>query len=160
MKNSKQVQIIALPAGQPLLYTEQRIYPMAKKNKDKGTGKNVANKENYARMSHLYQISNQFTTSQSEYQILARGYNRNLDLISKKTVTKVSPHLKRTLCKKCNTFLIPGLTVSICLENLSKKKLQHNDVLVYKCNNCEECKRFPVGKNREYQLFVDKSVVQ
>lgn len=131
---------------------------MAKKNKDKENGKSVANREYYARMSHLYQISNKFTTTHSEYQILARGYNRSLDLIAKKTTTKLSPHLKRTICKKCNTFLIPGLTVTIYIENLSKQKQKRADVLINKCSNCGECKRFPIGKNQDYELFVDRVV--
>ncbi|RCK62834.1 Ribonuclease P protein subunit RPR2 [Candida viswanathii] len=132
---------------------------MAKK-KEKGNGKSVANIDNYARLSHLYQISNQLTTSHPGLGVLARGYNRNLDLIAKKTVTKVSPHLKRSICKKCNTLLIPGLTVTIYIENLSREKLQHCDVLVNKCSNCGECKRFPVGKNRDYQLFVDRTITK
>ncbi|KAL6454591.1 Rpp21 Ribonuclease P protein subunit p21 [Candida maltosa Xu316] len=131
---------------------------MAKK-KDKDNGKSVANRDNYARLSHLYQIGNNLATStnHSGHEILARGYNRNLDLLSKRTVIKLSPHLKRSLCKSCNSLLIPGLTVSVYIENLSKEKSKHNDVLIHKCLNCDKIKRFPVGKNREYVLFVDKT---
>ena len=49
--------------------------------------------DNYARISYLYQISNQFYLAHPEYQALSRGYNRNLDLIAK-TVIKLSPHIK------------------------------------------------------------------
>lgn len=126
------------------------------KGKGKDKGKSVPNRVNYARISYLYQISNQFYLAHPEYQALSRGYNRNLDLIAKKTVIKLSPHIKRTLCKKCNTMLIPGLTMSMYIENLSKQKSQHNDVFVNKCLNCGKCKRFPVGKDRNYILFTDK----
>ncbi|RLP66947.1 hypothetical protein L150_05730 [Candida albicans Ca529L] len=126
------------------------------KGKGKDKGKSVPNRDNYARISYLYQISNQFYLAHPEYQALSRGYNRNLDLIAKKTVIKLSPHIKRTLCKKCNTMLIPGLTMSMYIENLSKQKSQHNDVFVNKCLNCGKCTRFPVGKDRNYILFTDK----
>ena len=53
-------------------------------------------------------------------------------------------------------MLIPGLTMSMYIENLSKQKSQHNDVFVNKCLNCGKCKRFPVGKDRNYILFTDK----
>ena len=68
---------------------------MAKgKGKGKGDkGKSVPNRDNYARISYLYQISNQFYLAHPEYQALSRGYNRNLDLIAK-TVIKLSPHIK------------------------------------------------------------------
>ena len=129
---------------------------MAKgKGKGKGKGKSVPNRDNYARISYLYQISNQFYLAHPEYQALSRGYNRNLDLIAKNRDKTITTH-KRTLCKKCNTMLIPGLTMSMYIENLSKQKSQHNDVFVNKCLNCGKCKRFPVGKDRNYILFTDK----
>lgn len=85
---------------------------------------------------------------------------RNLDLVAKKTVLKLSPGLKRSICKQCNSVLIPGMNVSIRIENLSRAKSAHNDVLVYKCLQCDERKRFPIGKDREYVVFHDREGVK
>ena len=52
-------------------------------------------------------------------------------------------------------MLIPGLTMSMYIENLSKQKSQHNDVFVNKCLNWE-MQTIPVGKDRNYILFTDK----
>ena len=61
---------------------------------------------------------------------------RNVNLISKKSVTKLSPALKRTICKGCQTLLVPGVNETIEIENKSKEKAPHNDLLVHSCNTC------------------------
>ncbi|EGW34220.1 uncharacterized protein SPAPADRAFT_134675 [Spathaspora passalidarum NRRL Y-27907] len=129
---------------------------MAKKdNKKKNNAKNVPHRDNYARISYLYQLSNHLTLS---HPALARGLARNMDLVGKKTVSKSSPLLKRTICKQCQSMLIPGLTMTMYVENLSKQKSPINDVLVWKCT-CGKCRRFPVGKG-EYVVFPDRNGVR
>ncbi|RLV95522.1 Ribonuclease P protein subunit rpr2 [Spathaspora sp. JA1] len=129
---------------------------MAKKdNKKKNNAKNVPHRDNYARISYLYQLSNHLT---STHPILARGITRNMDLVGKKTVSKSSPNLKRTICKQCHSILIPGLNMTMYIENLSKEKRAINDVLVWKCD-CGKCKRFPVGKG-ENIVFPDRDGVR
>ncbi|KAK6460049.1 RNAse P Rpr2/Rpp21/SNM1 subunit domain-containing protein [Scheffersomyces coipomensis] len=119
----------------------------------------VPQKDHYSRISYLLNASNLFSAD-SKYDILARGYSRNLDLVSKKTVIKLAPALKRSLCKKCNTLLIPGLTMSMSIENTSKKQSPHNDILIHKCISCNTVKRFPVGSNREYVVFSEREDVK
>lgn len=132
---------------------------MAKKSAPTRAPKVIPHKDHYARISFLYQASNKFCL-QPKYQILSRGYGRNLDLVAKKTVLKLSPALKRTLCKKCDMLLIPGLTMTMKIENESKAESHHNDVLVHTCIKCGEKRRFPVGKNRHYDLFSEREGVE
>lgn len=115
---------------------------------------NVPKRDEYERISYLYQLSNH--TLNPKYSVLSRGYSRNATLISHKSVIKLTPNLKRSVCKKCDTLLIPGLTMTIRIHNSSKAKTPHNDILVYECNECKEVKRFPVGKKADYQLFSER----
>lgn len=143
---------------------------MGKKDKQKqkgkqlGTARDIPNKENNSRLTYLYHLSNLFTTTTqngSHLTQLARGYTRSMDLIAKKTVSKVSPEVKRTICKKCHTLLIPGLTMSMYIENLTKgAQNEKGDVFVNKCLLCGKCKRFPVGKDRNYVPFHQRNAVK
>ncbi|KAI5968268.1 hypothetical protein CANMA_002484 [Candida margitis] len=135
-------------------------------SKNAPTSKQIPNRDNFARLNYLYQLSNHFTVGSScssscssSNQSLARGYDRNLDLLSKRTLSKLSPSVKRSICKKCHVLLIPGMTMSIRLENLSKSQDPKNDVFVNKCLNCGECKRFPIGADREYIPFYERGYI-
>lgn len=120
--------------------------------------KSVPHVDGYARISYLYQASTQLSLHE-KYLILSRALARNMSLVAKKTVLRLSPHMKRTICKSCNTILTPGISMSPRLENKSRRKASHNDVLVYECNHCKTKKRFPIGKDREYELYVDTHAV-
>ena len=128
---------------------------MGPKKQGKPTPKNVPHIDNYARISYLYQASSHFAAT-PKYGILSREMARNVNLISKKSVTKLSPALKRTICKGCQTLLVPGVNETIEIENKSKEKAPHNDLLVHSCNTCGKKKRFPIGINRAYELFSEK----
>lgn len=132
---------------------------MAKKSGPIKAPKVIPHKDHYARISYLYQTGNKFCLL-PKYQLLSRGYGRNLDLVAKKAVLKLSPALKRTLCKRCNILLVPGLTMCMKIENESKEKSPHNDVLVHTCLECDEKRRFPVGKDRQYELFSEREDVR
>lgn len=110
-------------------------------------------KDHYARTSFLFQAASYYT--QEGNSVMARMMARNVDLVAKRTVLKLLPHLKRKMCKKCSTVLIPGLTVSVEIENRLAGS-DKADVLVHTCMECNQKKRFPVGKDRTYQLFCEK----
>ncbi|KAF3992129.1 hypothetical protein FT663_01264 [Candidozyma haemuli var. vulneris] len=115
-------------------------------------------KDHYARTSYLYQAANAHL--QNGNPVLARAMARNVDQVAKRTVLKLSPHLKRSICKKCHSLMLPGLTMAIYMENESKKNSPKADVLVLTCNQCSTPKRFPIGKCRDYELFCDKPDVK
>lgn len=121
--------------------------------------KSVPHKDHYARLSFLYQASGHFAPY-AKYSVLSRALARNMDLVSKKTVLKLTPALKRTLCKGCNSFLIPGISVAVSVQNKSVKQDERNDVLVHTCTKCGTVRRFPVGQNRDYVLFSENPEVK
>lgn len=120
--------------------------------------KSIPHKDHYARISFLYQGSALFANLK-KYQVLSRSLARNVDLVSKKTVLKLTPSMKRTICKKCQLHLIPGLNMKIRIENKSKSGDEKNDVLVHQCLTCDAAKRFPIGKDRDYKVFSERDDV-
>lgn len=130
-----------------------------KKKAKSGIPKTVPKQDEYERISYLYQLG-MVSVNNQKLKTLSRGYNRNGNIISKKAVLRLSPHFKRNSCKKCDTIQVAGLTMSVSLVNESKDKNEKNDILIYRCEHCEDVRRFPVGKNREYELFCDKNEVK
>ncbi|KAI1362619.1 RNAse P Rpr2/Rpp21/SNM1 subunit domain-containing protein [Xylaria arbuscula] len=69
---------------------------------------------------------------------------------SLKSQIRLSPAIKHTICKYCDTILITGETSTVVVENKSKHgKKPWADVLVMKCNTCSRVKRFPIHGQRQ-----------
>lgn len=124
--------------------------------------KGVPNKHLHARSSFLYQAATYLTlqtaeatdTPQSKQPApelpnrlsLALSLSSDLQQVSRKGQLRLAISLKRTLCKSCNSVLIPGRTATHRIENASKGgKKPWADVLVVTCGVCAGEKRFPVG---------------
>lgn len=105
----------------------------------------------HARLSHLYQASTVLAapTEAGDAPVspaLSRFYLQNLRAIAKKSVMRLDPSIKRTICKRCDSLLVPGVSSTHRIENPSKGgKKSWADVLVVECNACGAVKRFPVG---------------
>lgn len=70
--------------------------------------------------------------------------------VSLKSQVRLSRDVKRSLCKRCDTLLIPGKTSESKLENLSYEGQKlWADVLLVHCKTCGATKRFPVGAKRQ-----------
>lgn len=70
--------------------------------------------------------------------------------VSLKSQIRVSPAMKRTICKFCDTLLVEGQTCTSTVENTSKGgRKPWADVLVIKCHTCHHAKRFPVNAPRQ-----------
>ncbi|KIY53471.1 Rpr2-domain-containing protein [Fistulina hepatica ATCC 64428] len=78
---------------------------------------------------------------------LSREYVRCLKNVGKKSVTRMDPNVKRTICKTpgCDTVLIPGLTVQVRVKSSRSNK---QDVSWF-CNNCRTQRRIPAPVYRE-----------
>lgn len=122
-------------------------------------GKNRARKEPpknvhaLNRMNYLYQASKLLTAaSQSKFEdpekrlSPQRLYAHTMGIIAQKLVMKMyrlnlhsSPSIKRTICKRCNTILIPGKS--------STERLVDKPVLtrIVQCLSCMREKRFVVA---------------
>lgn len=91
---------------------------------------------------------------------IPRKFITDLRAVAQKSQIRISPTIKRTICKYCDTLLVDGDTCSFTVENRSKGgKKPWADVLVIKCHTCGRAKRFPVHaqrqKRRPYRASVD-----
>lgn len=74
----------------------------------------------------------------------------DLQTVSRKGQVRLSAELKRSMCKTCNSILIPGHTATQNMQNDSTSaKKPWADVFVIKCTLCGSKKRFPVGAKRQ-----------
>ncbi|KAG8528703.1 uncharacterized protein KY384_006390 [Bacidia gigantensis] len=84
---------------------------------------------------------------------LAQCYVSQLRSLSRKTLIRLTPEMKHSICKGCEVLLEPGVTSTTSLENKSRGgRKPWADVLVIKCKACGETKRFPVGAKRQKSL--------
>ncbi|KAA8569322.1 hypothetical protein MFRU_004g01410 [Monilinia fructicola] len=83
-------------------------------------------------------------------QPLSRRLISELRSVSQKGLMRMSPEMKHSMCKNCQTLLMEGTTCTAHIENKSKGgKKPWADVLVRKCNTCGLEKRFPLVTERQ-----------
>ena len=81
---------------------------------------------------------------------LPRLYATQLRAISRKSTIRLTPEVKRSICKRCDSLLEPAFACTTYIENNSRNGHKPwADVLVTKCNECGCVKRFPVGIHRQ-----------
>jgi ribonuclease P protein subunit RPR2 len=144
--------------------------------------KGIPNKHLHARSTFLYQAATYLTlqtatqdnevsskVTQSEHGALhgskiqrhsplALQLGSDLQQVSRKGQLRLAVDLKRSVCKSCNTVLIPGRTATQSIENPSKGgKKPFADVLVVSCNLCGGSKRFPVGATKQLKKAKRKA---
>lgn len=69
----------------------------------------------------------------------------SLRSISQRAQIRISPSIKRTICRRCNVLLSPPYG-TVQVENLSRGgRKAHADVLLVICGRCGAEKRYPVG---------------
>eukprot|EP01105_Mastigella_eilhardi_P017756 TRINITY_DN4098_c0_g1_i2.p1 TRINITY_DN4098_c0_g1~~TRINITY_DN4098_c0_g1_i2.p1 ORF type:complete len:109 (-),score=27.02 TRINITY_DN4098_c0_g1_i2:204-497(-) len=64
-------------------------------------------------MNFLYQASYLVAPANAD---LSRFYNCTLQRIAHKLVLRLSPNVKRTICKRCFTLLVPGRTATVSIR--------------------------------------------
>jgi len=147
---------------------------MAKTKASKDGGK-IPNKAVHSRVSYLYQAAAYFATQQHSTTVaeheylgssategvspkshddLAQPMSRRLILdfrsVSLKMQTRLSPAMKHSICKSCDTMLIDGSTCFSEVENKSKDgKKPWADVLVRRCKTCGFERRYPLAAERQ-----------
>ncbi|KAG4087181.1 Rpr2-domain-containing protein [Neocallimastix lanati (nom. inval.)] len=82
---------------------------------------------------------------------LARYYNSTLSVVAQKTVSRMDPNVKRSICKCCKTPLIPGLTSDI---NVDDNEVKYEIV----CKSCHTKREFK-SDNPDYCLFTEKAAL-
>ncbi|KAI8934507.1 hypothetical protein NX059_008207 [Plenodomus lindquistii] len=135
--------------------------------------KGISNKHLHARTTFLYQAATYLTLQTTQAEItapatrvqiaggsdasltharspIALQLGSDLQQVSRKAQLRLAVDLKRSMCKSCNSILVPGKTASQHIENVSKgEKKPWADVLVLECLFCGSKKRFPVGAKQQ-----------
>lgn len=106
--------------------------------------KQLPQRDQYARLSHLYQSANLLATSNPA---LAQMYSKTMIQIARKNVIKISPTIKRRICKSCSALLTPGVTSKSEIVNpaMDKKNNKNSERLEITCTKCQKIKRFPLN---------------
>lgn len=80
----------------------------------------------------------------------ARALLTDLRQISHKSQLRISPAVKQSMCKLCDTLLVDGQSCVSIVENKSKGgRKPWADILVRKCTTCGHERRFPVDASRQ-----------
>jgi ribonuclease P protein subunit RPR2 len=87
------------------------------------------------RIEFLYRIS-QKTVKKEPY--LAQRYIDLILRISQRTKTKIPQHIKRSICKKCKTLLIPGYNSHTRIRTIREPHIATT------CHNCWTIYRVPL----------------
>ena len=94
--------------------------------------------------------SSSTTFSEAAYRPASRRMISDLRSVTLKGQMRISPTMKHSICKKCDSVLIDGSTCTNEVENKSKDgKKPWADVLVRRCHTCGLEKRFPVAAKRQ-----------
>ncbi|KAI0475933.1 Rpr2-domain-containing protein [Xylariaceae sp. FL0804] len=81
---------------------------------------------------------------------LSRRLLTDLRGTSLKSQIRLSPAMKHTICKYCDSLLVEGETSTSVVENASKGgRKPWADVLVVRCHTCAGTRRFPVQAPRQ-----------
>jgi len=142
-------------------------------------GKGVTQKHLHSRLSYLHQASVYLHTASNRQQTkqpavsakqelqetinqspggdkeeCASEHSRHLltqlRAVSLKSQIRLTPELKNSVCKRCDSLLVAGQTSVHTLENASRGgRKPCADVLVIKCKFCGYKKIFPVGAKRQ-----------
>ncbi|KAJ7091119.1 RNAse P Rpr2/Rpp21/SNM1 subunit domain-containing protein [Mycena epipterygia] len=131
---------------------------MAKKSKDEApNANNIPNKDIMQRLNFMYQASvylsgvlpvsppsdnpqkrNKRSRKMTVHD-LSKTYINSMKVVANKTMVKMDPGVKRTLCNGCNIVLVPGSTASVRV----KPSRVHGHIMLYRCNSCNSTRRIP-----------------
>ncbi|KAM6963012.1 ribonuclease P protein subunit p21 [Aplochiton taeniatus] len=73
---------------------------------------NLKDKEAFLRLNYLYQAAHCVLSQNPRNVELARFYCFTQKTIARRLVLRQDPSVKRTLCKRCCSLLVPGITAT------------------------------------------------
>lgn len=139
------------------------------KAKGRKSGSGIPQKHLHSRISYLHQsaaylasaeeMSRSLIPADSERQVHAAPFRKStftqsrhllsqMRAVSLKAQIRLSPELKHSFCRRCNSLLAPGKTSNFRLTNNSRHgDKPWADVLVVTCGFCGAVRRFPIGRN-------------
>lgn len=114
----------------------------------------VKDKEAYQRLNYLYQAAHCVLSQNPENVELARFYCFTQKTIARRLVLRQDPSVKRRLCRKCCSLLLPGVTATA----RQRKDRWRNRKTVVRCLSCGQSKMFV--NNPGHCLWVDQAEAQ
>lgn len=114
----------------------------------------LKDKEAFQRMNFLYQAAHCVLSQNPEHVELARFYCFTQRTIARRLVLRQDPSVKRTLCKKCCSLLIPGVTAT----TRQRRKNSKTRFTVVKCLSCGHTKT--LLNNPDFCLWADQPEAQ
>ncbi|XP_055846497.1 uncharacterized protein LOC129912311 [Episyrphus balteatus] len=109
-----------------------------------GKNKGFQGKDSFSRMNFLYQAS---MLMAGKSDTLSAYYGNLCKSIGKKSVLRIDPNIKRSLCKKCHMALKPGVTADVSAVDCKK------EIFSIKCKKCNHSKNFPI--NLDYKFWLE-----
>lgn len=91
----------------------------------------LKDREAYLRLNYLYQAAHCVLTQNPENVQLARFYCSTQKTIARRLVLRQDPSVKRTLCKRCCSLLLPGVTATT-----RQRRKRGRSFTVVRCVSC------------------------
>ncbi|XP_069783142.1 ribonuclease P protein subunit p21 [Narcine bancroftii] len=110
---------------------------------------NVKDKDALLRLNYLQQAAHCILAGNPDNTALVRFLLHTQRGISKRLVLRQDPSVKRTVCKKCSSLLVPGITAKV------RQRRRMQQVTVVTCLACGMSKRFL--RRPDYCLWVDRA---
>ncbi|XP_043590803.1 ribonuclease P protein subunit rpr2 isoform X1 [Bombus pyrosoma] len=108
-------------------------------------------KDIFERMNYLYQASYLMALKN---RVAASYYGNIMVGCAKKSVLRIESDIKRTICKCCQSPLIPGETARVRLVSKPVKSVK------WTCLTCLSVKRYPTKEGHKLWIEQPNSVVQ
>ncbi|MEM0150081.1 MAG: ribonuclease P protein component 4 [Candidatus Micrarchaeaceae archaeon] len=91
------------------------------------------------RIAILYGLAKEAATKNTPEELaLSRSYTTKIKLISMHYKVKLPKEIKNSICKKCGSLLIPGLSAQVRIASA-------NHYAIWKCSSCGTEKHIPYG---------------
>lgn len=127
--------------------------PNAGTRNAQGTDDLTSNMADTSREHEATPLVSSQQAGQSPLTNISRVCVSQMRSVSMKTQNRLPVELKRSLCKRCDTLLVPGVNCSREIRNASRGgKKPWADVLVLRCSVCQTEKRFPQTEKRSKKL--------
>ncbi|XP_056412239.1 ribonuclease P protein subunit p21 isoform X1 [Hyla sarda] len=109
----------------------------------------IKDKEAFQRLNFLYQAAHCVLAANPENVELARFYCHTEKTIGKRLVLRQDPSIKRTICKRCSSLLLSGITCTV-----RQRKRRGQRLTIVRCLSCGLTK--PFLNNPNYKLWSEQ----
>nr|CAG8678068.1 4417_t:CDS:2 [Entrophospora candida] len=130
------------------------------------SSRQIQHRELYQRMNFLYQAATLMTATSTsnnssivsndnnKLASVGRFYINTMKTIGKKQVIRMDPSVKRTLCKKCETLLLPSITSHVRIKSCPEPGLQIT------CKYCNAKKKFSTHKDLKLDSEKPENIIE